>query len=175
MIPDAIDVTFGPLLPWPAIAVLAAAAALLAGLVLWRRARGGWWRTLALALLVLALANPSIVAERREPRSDVVVVAVDRSASQEIGERPARTEAALQELDARLARMPDLAVERVVVSSRGLSGAEEGTRLMAAVREALADVPEHRLAGIIAVTDGQVHDVEAALFGTTLGMTGSYS
>ncbi len=34
---------------------------------------------------------------------------------------------------------------------------------MAAVREALVDVPEHRLAGIIAVTDGQVHDVEAAL------------
>ncbi|MEQ8815886.1 MAG: hypothetical protein RLO51_02815 [Thalassobaculum sp.] len=163
MIPDAIDIAFGPLLPWPAIAVLAAAAALLAGLVLWRRARGGWWRTLALALLVLALANPSIVAERREPRSDVVVVAVDRSASQEIGERPARTEAALQELDARLARMPDLVVERVVVSSRGLSGAEEGTRLMAAVREALADVPEHRLAGIIAITDGQVHDVEAAM------------
>ena len=117
MIPDAIDIAFGPLLPWPAIAVLAAAAALLAGLVLWRRARGGWWRTLALALLVLALANPSIVAERREPRSDVVVVAVDRSASQDIGERPARTEAALQELDAKLARMPDLVVERVVVSA----------------------------------------------------------
>jgi len=165
MIPDAIDITFGPLLPWPAIAVLAATAILLAGLVLWRRARGGWWRTLALALLVLALANPSIVAERREPRSDVVVVAVDRTASQEIGERPARTEAALQELDARLARLPDLVVQHVVVSSRGLSGAEEGTRLMAAVREALVDVPEHRLAGVIAVTDGQVHDVQAAMAG----------
>lgn len=163
MIPDAIAVGFGPLLPWPAIAVLAAAAMLVAGLVLALRARGGWWRVLALALLVLALANPSIVAERRDPRADVLVVAIDRTASQEIGERPGRTEAAVAALDEKLARMPDLTVQRVVVSGRGLSGAEDGTRLLAAVREALVDVPEHRLAGVIAITDGQVHDVEAAM------------
>jgi len=162
MIPDAVDLTFGPLVPWPAVAALGVLALAVAGLALARRARGGWWRSLALALLVLALANPSLVAERREPRPDVVVVAVDRSASQAIGERPARTDAALAELDARLARLPDLAVERVVVAGGGLSGAEDGTRLMAAVREALVDIPEHRLAGVIAVTDGQVHDATAA-------------
>src|SRR3546814_19283985 len=33
---------------------------------------------------------------------------------------------------------------------------------MEAVREALVDIPDHRLAGVIAVTDGQVHDAEAA-------------
>lgn len=169
MIPDAVDLSFGPLVPWPLIAVLGAAALAVAGTALARRARGGWWRTLALALLVLALANPSIIAERRESRPDVVVVAVDRTASQAIGERPARTEAALAELDAKLARLPDLTVERVVVSGSGLSGAEDGTRLMAAVREALVDVPEHRLAGVIAVTDGQVHDAAAAAAASEIG------
>jgi len=163
MIPDAVAVTFGPLLPWPAIAALGVVAVPIAALVLARRARGGWWRVAALALLVLALANPSIVAERRDPRADVVVVAVDRTASQEIGERPDRTDAAVAALDEKLARIPGLKVERVVVSNKGLAGAEEGTRLLAAVREALVDVPEHRLAGVIAITDGQVHDVAAAL------------
>jgi len=163
MMPDAIDLAFGPLVPWPVIAALGAVAAVVAALVLARRARGGWWRALALALLVLALANPSIVAERREPRSDVVVVAVDRTASQAIGERSERTSAASAALDERLARLTDVIVERVEVAGSGLSGAEDGTRLMAAVREALVDIPEHRLAGVIAITDGQVHDAGSAL------------
>ncbi|MEQ8394588.1 hypothetical protein [Thalassobaculum sp.] len=163
MIPDAINVTFGPLVPWPVVGALALIALAAAGYVLARRARGGWWRTGALALLVLALSNPSIVAERREPRPDVVVVAVDRTASQEIGERSARTDAAVEDLDEKLARISDITVKRVSVVADGLSGAEDGTRLMAAVREALVDVPAHRLAGVIAVTDGQVHDAAAAV------------
>lgn len=163
MIPDAINVTFGPLVPWPVVGALALIALAAAGYVLARRARGGWWRTGALALLVLALANPSIVAEHREPRPDVVVVAVDRTASQEIGERSARTDAAVEELDEKLARISDITVKRVSVVADGLSGAEDGTRLMAAVREALVDVPAHRLAGVIAVTDGQVHDAATAV------------
>ncbi|EDP64118.1 hypothetical protein BAL199_05969 [alpha proteobacterium BAL199] len=163
MTPDAINVTFGPLVPWPVVVALGLIALAAAGYVLARRARGGWWRAGALALLVLALANPSIVAERREPRPDVVVVAVDRTASQEIGERSARTDAAVEALDEKLARLSDITVKRVSVMADGLSGAEDGTRLMAAVREALVDVPAHRLAGVIAVTDGQVHDAAAAL------------
>ena len=169
MIPDAIDLAFGPLVPWPMIAALGTVAAVVAAVVLARRARGGWWRALALALLVLALANPSIVAERREPRSDVVVVAVDRTASQAIGERPSRTSAAVAALDERLARLTGVIVERIEVSGSGLSGAEDGTRLMAAVREALVDVPEHRLAGVIAITDGQVHDADASLSSSRAG------
>ncbi len=169
MIPDAIDLAFGPLVPWPVIAALGTVAAVVAAVVLARRARGGWWRALALALLVLALANPSIVAERREPRSDVVVVAVDRTASQAIGERPSRTSAAVAALDERLARLTGVIVERIEVSGSGLSGAEDCTRLMAAVREALVDVPEHRLAGVIAITDGQVHDADASLSSSRAG------
>ena len=94
MTPDALTVTFGPLVPWPVVAALGTLALAAVGYALARRARAAWWRALALGLLVLALANPSIVAERREPRSDVVVVAVDRTASQDIGDRTARTDAA---------------------------------------------------------------------------------
>ena len=49
------------------------------------------------------------------------------------------------------------------------SGAE-GTRLFAAIDRALADIPRARLAGVVAITDGQVHDIPPAnpLGGTPL-------
>ena len=44
-------------------------------------------RALALALMVLALANPSFTREDREPLSSVVAVVVDKSPSQNFGDR----------------------------------------------------------------------------------------
>ena len=39
---------------------------------------------------------------------------------------------------------------------------DAGTRLFAAIDRALADIPRSRLAGTVAITDGQVHDVPTA-------------
>jgi len=158
MTADAVALSFAPLVPWPVVAALGGLALIVVAFALARRAQGGLWRTLALAVLTLALANPTLIAERREPREDVVVVAVDRTTSQGIGDRSARTDAALAALDERLARLPALEVKRVVVQDGGVGEATEGTRLATAVREALSDVPRARVAGIIAVTDGQIHD-----------------
>ena len=36
---------------------------------------------------------------------------------------------------------------------------DAGTRLFAAIDRALADIPRARLAGTVAITDGQVHDI----------------
>lgn len=163
MMPDAIDLAFDPLVPWTVVAALAVTAALAAGLALARRARGAVWRTAALVLLAVALANPTLIAERRDPREDVVVLAVDRTASQRIADRPERTDAALAGIEERLARLNGLRVERVTVTDGNLGEGDAGTRLLGAVREALADVPSSRVAGVIAITDGQVHDAAAAL------------
>jgi len=164
MIPNAIDVTVNPLVPWPLILGLGLLGLVAVLWALWRRARGGWLRLVVLALLVLALANPSLIGERRDPRDDVVVVAVDRSASQEIGERGDQTDAAVAALQERLARIDNLQVKTVTVTdgAAGRGRDREGTRLLSAVRDALADVPDSRLAGVIAITDGQIHDVEGA-------------
>ena len=51
------------------------------------RSRGALVRTLALALMVLALANPSFTREDREPLTSVAVVVVDKSPSQNFGDR----------------------------------------------------------------------------------------
>ena len=38
----------------------------------------------------------------------------------------------------------------------------DGTRLFGAIDRALADIPRARLSGIVALTDGQAHDVPDA-------------
>ena len=59
---------------------------------------------LLLALLLLALANPVVMREEREPLSTVVAVVVDRSQSQQNAERTAMTDQALEQVKDNLAR-----------------------------------------------------------------------
>ena len=150
-----------PLLPWWALAVLVAAAVGLLGFGLWRRAPGLGWRAVALAVLLAALVNPSLIRERRVPRRNVAIVVLDNSPSQNIGRRRQASAAALAAVKQRLGREPDLDV-RVVRAGAAQPGAgDEGTRLFDALDRAMADVPRQRLAGIVMITDGEVHDVPA--------------
>jgi hypothetical protein len=150
---------FDPLIPLPWLLAVGGVALLVAALVLFARARGSVFRALAIALAVLALANPSLTSEEREPLSTVVAVVVDKSASQEFGDRAAMTEAARAELKQRLDRFPNAEVRWVEAGSG--SGEVDGTRLFTALSSALADVPPERVAGAIFLTDGRVHDIPA--------------
>lgn len=154
------DIAFAPMVPWPLIAVPAAVFVALAAVALARRARGAWWRLLPLAALILALLNPRLAGEERMPLDDVAVVLVDDSDSQGVGDRRAQTEKALAEVQERLGRLDGLEVR--VERLQPQPGRDDGTALFAALDRALSDVPRRRLAGVIALTDGQVHDVAAA-------------
>ncbi len=149
--------TFAPFVSEPVLIALAVMAALLAGLLVFTRTRGALLRALALAMGLLALANPSLTREEREPLTSVVAVVVDESASQSFGDRTAQTNAALKALDARLARVPGLEVRTIAADTR--DGDTDGTRLFSALASGLADVPPERVAGAILLTDGRVHDV----------------
>ena len=118
----------------------------------------------AIALL-LALANPSITREDRDPLTSVAVVVVDKSPSQEFGDRQKQTEAVRAALAERLGRMPGIEVR--FVEAGQADGETDGTRLFAALSSALSDVPHDRVAGALFITDGRVHDVpsEAAALG----------
>ena len=152
-------IAFAPLVPdyalWAAIAVAIAVAALLIA----ARSRGAFVRAGALALLVLALANPSFTREDREPLTSVVAVVIDKSPSQNFGDRTAQTEAARAALADRLGRIPGLEVR--FVEAGQADGETDGTRLFAALSATLADVPPDRVAGAILITDGRVHDIPA--------------
>jgi hypothetical protein len=108
---------------------------------------------------VLALANPSFTREDRDPIPSVAVVVVDKSPSQNFGDRAKQTENARAALTERLKRIPGLEV-RVVEASEA-DGEHDGTRLFSALSSTLADVPPDRVAGVLMITDGRVHDVPA--------------
>jgi hypothetical protein len=151
------SIALSPFLPWPAIYVLAAAALVVAVALVWRGVRGAGLRALSMALLLLALLDPNIVQESRRPLKDIVAVVVDRSESQDIGERPGQTDEARDELEARLKTLGNVDL-RIVETSRDESETE-GTKLFAALRGVLSDAPPERVGGAIIITDGDAHDV----------------
>jgi hypothetical protein len=159
---SAYTIATAPLVPWWVIAVLAGIGLAVLAIGLWRRARGVLWRIAALTMLLTILVNPSLVEEKRTPLRDVAVIILDESASQEIGERREASERALAVLRDRLGRERNLDV-RIVRAGRNQPGSGgDGTRLFTALSRNLADVPRQRLAGIVMITDGQVHDLPAA-------------
>jgi hypothetical protein len=160
-----LGITFAPLVPQEILWACIAVAAIIAALLLYVRARGAWLRTVALAFVALALANPSLTREDREQLPSVAVVVVDKSPSQNFGDRAKQAEAARATLTQRLARVPGLEVRTVEAGQA--DGETDGTRLFNALGAALADVPPDRVAGAVFITDGRVHDVptEAAQLG----------
>lgn len=150
------SLSFAPLLPWTAIAVLGVLALVAAGLAFAMRGAAGLVRALALALLVGALTNPSLVNETRETTNDIVAIVVDRSGSQGLGPRAAQTEAALADVSRRLTDLGGIETRTISVAD---SEAGDGTRLFTALTQGLSDVPSERIAGVIAITDGVVHDL----------------
>jgi hypothetical protein len=154
-----IGIAFAPLLDPQILLAIIAAAALLAIILFASRSRGAALRTLALALIALALANPSFTHEDRDPLTSVAVVVVDKSPSQNFGGRMEQTEAARANVIEQLHRIPGLEVR--VIEAGEADGETDGTRLFTALNSTLADVPSDRFAGVIMITDGRVHDVPA--------------
>ncbi|WP_299618427.1 hypothetical protein [uncultured Tateyamaria sp.] len=153
-------VLFDPLLPWP---VLIALAVLVTGGVLLALMRGlnGWaLRGMAGLVILAALTGPAFQQEERAPLTDIVILAKDESASQRLADRPVQTDAAVTALTAALSAREGTEIRQVTVPD----GKEDaGTRLMTALSDALAEEPRARVAGLIALTDGQVHDADLPL------------
>jgi hypothetical protein len=153
------SLVFAPFVPWSFIGGIAivAAALIIPGIL--RRMRGAWLRAVAAAALILAIANPILLNEQREPQSTVVALVVDRSASQKLENRETVTTEALTELQKRLAEFKNVEVRTVETGGPQSGGLVDGTQLFAPLATALADVPPDRIGAVIMLTDGQVHDV----------------
>src|SRR5499427_8813785 len=150
-------ISFAPLVPETIVWVALAIGCVLAAMLVFAKARGKWMRIIAMTLFVLALANPSITREDRDPLTSVAVVVIDKSPSQEFGDRTKQTDAVRAELAERLGKIPGVEVRFVEAGQS--DGETDGTRLFNALTTTLADVPHDRIAGAIIVTDGRVHDV----------------
>jgi len=154
------SLTLAPLVPWPALWLLAVLSVAVLALGFVRRARAMWLRAVVVLLILGALANPQAARETGDIRPDVALLLIDESRSQQIGGRPQQTEAAVKGLRERLARLRNVEVREV-----RYDGAEDddeaGTRLHRALEDALAEIPSDRFGGAFLITDGQVSDAPA--------------
>jgi hypothetical protein len=150
---------FDPLVPWMIVIAIAVLAALGILLAVWRRLPGWWLRGLAGAILILALANPSVQQEDRAPLSDIIMLVVDESASQRIADRPSQSAEAIANVVTEVGRLPNTELRQITLND---GEGDSGTQLMTALSEALAEEPQGRIAGIILLSDGRLHDIERA-------------
>jgi hypothetical protein len=157
---------FSPLLDLP---VLIGLGALSLGAVLLALVMGasGWaLRGLAAVALLIALANPSLKQELRDPLPDIAFLVVDESASQQVAGRPDQTAEAEAEITAALDALAggdeplEYRVVRVGSGDGGAADSNDGTRLLSALDAAAAEAAPDRIAGAILLTDGQAHDPE---------------
>ena len=150
-------IIFDPFLPWPVLWAAVALSVAFAILAVWRGLSGWWLRGLALAVVLLALANPSLQVEERETLTDIVILVVDESASQGVDVRPDQIAEAVAGVEAEVASLPNTELRIVRL---GDSEGNRGTLLMEALTNAMAEEPRARIAGAILLTDGQLHDLE---------------
>ncbi|MGL4395851.1 MAG: hypothetical protein ACRCS9_04865 [Hyphomicrobium sp.] len=152
------SIDFAPLLPTPVLWVLVLVALALVAILFMRGTRGASLRLAALAALILALLNPTLREEEREALANVAIVVMDESTSQRLAKRPEEATAIRADLEAKLAKIPNLTTKWVTGAKPGDQVAA-GTNLFADLNAALNDTPPDRIAGVVLITDGQVHDV----------------
>lgn len=153
------SVIFSPLLPLPVIGLAALVVVLFTAIALMRGLSGWALRGLGALLVVGALVQPMYQSEDRTPLKDIVVLLIDQSASQTLLDRARTTENRTTEIEAALAARPNTQVHRIEVND---GPDDTGSLLMTALSEQLSKLPSERIAGIILLSDGLLHDLELA-------------
>ena len=153
------SVIFSPLLPLPVIGLAALVVVLFTAIALMRGLSGWAPRGLGALLVVGTLVQPMYQSEDRTPLKDIVVLLIDQSASQTLLDRARATENRTAEIEAALAARPNTQVHRIEVND---GPDDTGSLLMTALSEQLSKLPSERIAGIILLSDGLLHDLELA-------------
>lgn len=148
-----------PYLPIGVIGGLGAAYALFSLYAVRRKTEGAWMRAGIGSIIALALINPEIVQETRETLPTEVVVVVDKSSSQTLGDRAKVTEQVRERLSREIGAIGGVNIRYIEVDGKIAGAVQDGTNLFAAVQEGLSDVSRDRIGGIFMLTDGQVHDI----------------
>ena len=161
----ATQIVFDPVVPWGILASVAVVMAALLALAIWRGLAGWTARALAALVLLLALSGPSVQQEDRQTLADILLVVVDETASQTLSDRALQSEGALATLEAQVAARPDLELKVVPLSD---APDNRGSRLESAIASALGDVPRDRVAGVVAISDGLLHDAGTLAGGAPL-------
>ncbi len=140
---------FSPLVGWPQLAALAGLAIAFSFALLALRVPAATLRIASLACLLAVLAGPQITEATTSPLPDTAIILADHSQSMSVGNRNGLTTQAVAALR-NTAGTTQIAVVDVPPQASG------GTDLGPALAQALQSIAPARLAGIIAVTDGEI-------------------
>jgi hypothetical protein len=102
--------------------------------------------------------NPTLREEERESLANIALVVVDESTSQALDKRPDQKAAIRAGLEQRLGKIKNLEI-KWATSAKNEATAGQGTQLFAALNSTLTSTPPDRIAGVVFITDGQVHDI----------------
>lgn len=152
-----VSIDFIPLFaPWLLI-IFAILASMVAGYWIIYRQRGAFMRIIAIALIYFALFDPALKYEKRQPLRSIVALIVDRSQSQTLEKRRQQSDKTIEILKQRLDKLSGFDV-RIVDAHHSIMQ-NHGTQLFSAIAHNLQDIPPERIAGVILISDGEVHDI----------------
>ncbi|MEM8799721.1 MAG: hypothetical protein AAGF15_06550, partial [Pseudomonadota bacterium] len=153
------SLSFDPLLPLWLVVPVILVILLVALAVILGRLRGGWPRLVLTLAAMIVLLQPILERVERATTEATALLVVDESESQTLSGRLNDTRRAADEIEAQLSEA-GISARRVV--SRSAPDGRQGTALFSAAADALSDVPKAELAGVVLVTDGLLHDPDAA-------------
>lgn len=116
------------------------------------KAPGNIFKTILLCLIILSMANPTIISENRENIPDTVAVLLDLSPSQDINNRKDIAQKAYNTVKNELEKIDNLDVRFKTING------EKGSKVFEPLNAMVGDIPNDRLAGAIIITDGQIID-----------------
>ena len=108
---DYFDIIFETQVHWATILVIGTAVTCL---LIWSssyKAKGTLWRLLTLASILLTIFNPVLISNERQLRKDIVILAVDKTKSQEIDSRKETQKKILLKIRQRLVSKDNLDVK----------------------------------------------------------------
>jgi hypothetical protein len=149
------SIIFDPLVSFTVLVVLGAVVFASVVLAVMRGLHGWALRGCAGLIVLLALSGPSLQQEDRSPLSDIVLMIQDKTASQNLANRPAKSSVSADLLAAQISARDNTELRRIDVDD---GEGDAGTQLLTALTDALAQEPRGRIAGVIAISDGQIHD-----------------
>ena len=163
---DQFDVIFEREPHWAVILII---GAVIIVFLIWNaryKAKGTLWRLLALASITLAVFNPILISNERQLRKDIIILAVDRTKSQGINDRKEIQDEILFKVRQKLISQKNLDTKILEINEEPkLDPSEtinEGSLFFGKLKKMLTEIRPEEMAGIIFLTDGQIHDVKDA-------------
>jgi len=136
--------------------------------LLWVRGKKTiWLRAIIMAFFFVVLLNPVSITETRKAEKNLVLVVLDETQSQSIAPRGDQMQQAFTALSNSIQQNDKLQMQTIRVthqfSDQSSQDAFQETHLYTALKDALSNMDKSRLAGVVIITDGQIHDLPALL------------